>query len=239
MRKRIIIFISCAGIFFSGLFLVLNIKVTTRQGIDYKVSVIEIPLYLKILNFYDRHFNYKWLVERIIKDKPAEADKIMALFSWVNEHIKTQPRELPVIDDHVWHIIVRGYGEGDQPSDVFTTFCNYAGFDAFFYRLGNKDRTRRITVSLVKIKDKWYVFEPRSGAYFIAKNGRFASIEEISAGNWQVRRLKEDSFDETDYGNYFSQIADIDSKSIHRFSRANIQSPLKRFIYGIKKGGFR
>ena len=47
----------------------LNIKTTTKQGINYHVTEVELPLYLKLLNFYDRHFNYKWLAEHITKNR--------------------------------------------------------------------------------------------------------------------------------------------------------------------------
>ena len=42
---------------------VLNIGVTTKQGINYRVSEIKLPIYLKILDFVDRHYNYKNLVK--------------------------------------------------------------------------------------------------------------------------------------------------------------------------------
>ena len=35
----------------TGIFILLNLSVTTRQGIDYKLNSIKIPLYLKTLDF--------------------------------------------------------------------------------------------------------------------------------------------------------------------------------------------
>ena len=110
----------------------LNFTVTTQKGVNFKVQTIKIPLYLKALDFFDRHYNYKLITKRIIRDAQNEQDKAMKILEWTYKNIKRQPKELPVIDDHVWHIIVRGYGLNDQFSDVFTTLCNYAGMDAFF-----------------------------------------------------------------------------------------------------------
>jgi hypothetical protein len=42
---------------------ILNISVTTRQGVNYQVREIKFPLYLKILDFVDRHYKQKLSVE--------------------------------------------------------------------------------------------------------------------------------------------------------------------------------
>lgn len=233
--KKALFSILLVFLFFLGLFFILNIKATTRQGVNYKVETLKIPLYLKILDFYDRHYNYLWLVSRITTDKLEQRDKVMALFKWTHENIQQQPREWRIVDDHVWHIIVRGYGTGDQFSDVFTTLCNYVNTDAFFFRLGNKDRTSRITFAFVKIAGKWRLFEPRAGVCFINKEGDFASIEEIAKGNWFAVGINDSGKIRPDYAEFFSEISTINPEEYHRFSRANIQSPLNRFIYGLKK----
>ena len=98
---------------FIALFLFFNIETSTRQGINYQDQVLKIPLYLKISNFLDRHYNYKWLVGRILHDQKEESEKAKAIFHWTVSNIKRQPSELDIIDDHVWHIIVRGYGVAD------------------------------------------------------------------------------------------------------------------------------
>ena len=125
MKKRlkmfalIFVFIISGAAFF-------HLESTTRVGIDYKVQTIKIPLYLKILNFFDRHFNYQWLTGRIISDLDRDEEKAIKLLSWVFDHIKQQPKSLPIMDEHVWSVIVRGYGVGDNFHDVFTTLCNYS-----------------------------------------------------------------------------------------------------------------
>ncbi|KPK41440.1 MAG: hypothetical protein AMJ78_05495 [Omnitrophica WOR_2 bacterium SM23_29] len=222
-----------------AVFFILNIKTTTRQGINYNVRTLKIPLYLKVLDFYDRHYNYKWLTHRITEGKISEKEKVMAIFKWTVENIAKQPPELKTVDDHVWHIIIRGYGTGDQFSDVFTTLCNYVGIDAFFFRLRNKDKTSLITFSFVKIAHKWYVFEPRNGIYFTKTDGSFASVEDIAEGNWTIRGIRED-FNEkkVKYSDYFSEILSIDFERTHKWSRANIQSPINRFFYGVFKRYF-
>ncbi len=227
-----IILILAASIF------ILNIEVTTRQGINYKVYTLKIPLYLKILDFYDRHYNYRWLAHEIIEGKTTEEERAMALFRWTIENIARQPPDLKTVDDHVWHIIVRGYGTHDQYSDVFTTLCNYAGIDAFFARLFNKDRTSQIPFSFVKINKSWRAFDPYNGAYFIDEDGHFASVEEIANGSWLEKNIGSSKKPNLNYADYFTEITSINFEEAHKMSRANIQSPFNRLIYGIRKGRF-
>ena len=232
--KKIKIFILFLTLAISIL-ICLNIEVTIYQGINYEVRVLGLPLYLKILDFYDRHFNYMRLAHKISEGKASQKDKVMALFKWTHENIRGQPKELPVVDDHVWHIIVRGYGTGDQFSDVFTTLCNYINTKAFFFRLANSDNTGRITFSFVKTGLNWSLFEPRSGVYFINKEDEFASVEDIASGNWIPVSIDDTHRIRTDYADFFSQILTVNPEEYHRLSRANIQSPFNRFIYGFKK----
>lgn len=222
----------------AGSLFVLNIEVTTRQGIDYKVYTQKIPLYLKVLDFYDRHYNYKWLAYKITKGKIIEEERVFEIFKWTVENIVKQPKGLRAVDDHVWHIIVRGYGTHDQFSDVFTTLCNYAGVDAFFTRVFNKDKTSGIPFSFVKINKKWCVFDPYNGVYFMTNDGSFASVEEIANGNWLEKNIGDFKKSDFKYADYFDEILKINFEAIHRLSRANIQSPINRLIYGTRRGVF-
>lgn len=211
--------------------ILLNIKTSTKQGINYKWSEIKIPLYLKLLNFFDRHYNYNELVKRIIKDVKADEERVMEIFEWTYANIRNVPEGYPVIDDHVWHIIVRGYGTDDQASDVFTTLCNYAGLNAFFSWVYAKDQTQRIPLSFVKIKNNWFAFDPYHGIYFKDKEGKFANIDMLRLNaEWIIGALGEKP--KLDYYSYFSNIPTIKSTGL---TRANTQSPLRRIIYKIKK----
>lgn len=216
---------------FIGSAIFLNIPVSTKQGVNFKVSIIKIPLYLKLINFMDRHYNYKHLIKGIISDTDSEQEKAMKIFAWTYKNIKRQPKELPVIDDHVWHIIIRGYGISDQFSDVFTTLCNYAGIDAFFNWIYTKDRSSKFVFSFVKINNRWYVFDPYRGIYFKNKNDEIADIEEIKSGaalTIESLAVKPD----IDYTAYFDNLPSIENMGL---TRASIQSPFKRFIFETHK----
>lgn len=231
MKKKIYLFIFSV-ILFAAAFFVLNIEVTTRQGIDYKVSTIKIPLYLKLLDFVDRHYNYRQLLTRIVRPNDNEQEKVVKIFSWVYANIRQQPDGLPVIDDHVWHIIVRGYGVADQFSDVFATLCNYAGSNAHYLYISSKDGLSKIIFVFVNIMGKWYIFDPYNGVYFTDKAGTLADVYSIKAGDYRIKYINAPGEDNLKYENYIRNLPDR-----HEFTlkRENIQSPLKRILYGIKQ----
>lgn len=209
----------------------LSMNVTTRQGIDYKVSSIKIPLYLKIVGFIDRHYNYKQLAQRIIGNERDEQKKVMKIFSWAHHNIKRQPETLPVIDDHVWHIIVRGYGMSDQSCDVFATLCNYAGIDAVFLRVHAYEGKREIWLSFAKINGRWVTFDPYRGVYFRDNDGVLADIKTLQSEVFTMETV--DKGPDIDYIPYFVNLPSLSNIGL---SRSSVQSPLKRLLYLIKKG---
>ena len=207
-------------------------KVTTGQGINYKVSRIELPLYLKLLNFYDRHFNYKWLTNRITGHLNTKEEKIFKLFQWTHETIRQQPSDLPIMDDHVWNVYVRGYGVSDNFHDLFTTLCNYAGAEGFFLPIYIENSTKRINLSFINIERGWVVFDPYNGIYFENKAGDWATTLEIKKQNWKTAKLKPNDISEPYYKPYLEVLPEI--KKIG-FTRANTQSPLNRLKLQLSK----
>lgn len=231
MKKKWLKWAILLLLIFFGIIYALNIKVTTKQGNDYHVSTIEIPLYLKILDFFDRHYNYVALVKKITKGANTQEEKVIRLFEWTYNNIKPQPQELPVVDDHVWNIIIRGYGAGEQSSDVFTTLCNYAGADAFYDWIKAQDNTKQIALSFVMIDKQWIVFDQYSGNIFITHAGKLASVNDILKGNWRTRNLLYPQRTNIDYSPFFRNM-DLVTKIYIRRSR--LQSPYRRFVYQIK-----
>lgn len=159
--------------------MILNIRVTTKQGINYEVRLIKIPLYLKILDFFDRHYNYIELVRRITSGSKTEQEKIIKVFEWVTQNVKRNPAELPVMDDHPLNIIIRGYGVNDQLEDIFTILCTYAGCEAFYKKFSNSQGLKYY-ISFVRIMGEWYPF---SAYYNVCplKNAKLYCVRDILA----------------------------------------------------------
>lgn len=230
MRKKIFLLLLFCSFIIIGA--ILNINVTVKQGINYHVYTTRIPLFLKIVDFIDRHYHYKQLIKSIVYDGNDKQERIMKIFAWTHKNIRKQPEALPVIDDHVWNIIVRGYGVADQSSDVFTTLCNYAGAEAFFSFIFNKNKNSMIPLSFVKLNSRWSIFDPYYGVYFKNNDGILADTREIKERNYKLRYI-EGIKNYTDYEAYFENIPD--NISVTGLERAQIQSPFRRFIFEVKK----
>ena len=212
----------------------LNIKVITKQGVNYHVSEIELPLYLKVLNFYDRHFNYKWLVERLTKNQETKEEKVFRLFQWTHETIRPQPESLPVMDDHVWNIYVRGYGVSDNFHDLFTTLCNYIGVDSFFLWLEVKEN-RNLPMSFVRLDRGWVIFDPYKGVYFFNNNGEWATVEDINKKKWEMKKIGSAEISDSFYKPYLENLPIIGDMGLER---ANTQSPFNRLLFAFQQLGF-
>ena len=58
--------------FLTALFVLLQWPTTTRQGVNWEVSELKIPLYLKTLSFVSRHYEMKYAVKQILQNETDE-----------------------------------------------------------------------------------------------------------------------------------------------------------------------
>lgn len=172
------------------------------------------------------------LTNKITKDAKNDEERVLKIFEWTYNNIKKQPETLAVIDDHVWHIIVRGYGVYDQYSDVFSTLCNYSGTDAYFANVFTKDKKQTIILSFVKINKKWRIFDPYRGVYFKNKYGKLADIEEVKNGNYHLERLSNGLRENINYKIFIENLPALTDFGL---VRSNTQSPINRLLHKLKE----
>ena len=231
MKKKNWFILAIAITFLSSI--IMNKTVTTSIGIDYKVSKLDLPLYLKLINFYDRHLNLKWLENRITEKSITNKDKTLKLFKWTHHTINRQPKSLPVMDGHVWNVYIRRYGVSDNFHDLFTTLCNYAGIESFFETIYIKSKTEKMNFSYVLTDRGWTIFDPFNGVYFQTLSGEnWATTKDIKANNWKVERISGSSISKEAYLPYMTK---LQNKNSLKHTRGRIQSPISRIVYQIKK----
>ncbi len=209
---------------------VFSLPVTSKQGINYEVKIITMPLYIKIIEFIDRDYHYKRIVREVTRGVVTPQEKVLALFNWTHSNIKMAPADFPVIDDHVLSIIIRGYGVSDQFSDVFAALCNYVGIKAFFVWVYTQDKKDNITLSFVRIEGRWRVFDPFQGVYFKDEAGDFADIQTLKKGTYRI----EGPAGQVDYSKYLTNLPDFKEMGLG-LGRSSTQSPLNRLLFEIKK----
>lgn len=171
----------------AGLLTLAVTPVTTRQGVDYVVTSRELPVYLKALDFVDRDVNYRTLTGTIVAGTTTDEARAVGVFEWTRANIRNVPAGFPVVDDHVWSIIVRGYGAPDQKADVFTTLASYAGVPAYWLFLGEKGRS--LPLSFARIAGRWRVFDVHHGLIYRSPRGELATVEEVAADLALVRAI--------------------------------------------------
>jgi hypothetical protein len=165
--------------------LIFNFKVTTKQGINGIVTNSEIPLYLQGISFLARHYEIQYLAKSITSAQNSDQKKIEAIFAWTLKNVRHQPHDLPVIDDHQWHIIVRGYGASDQINDVFSLLCAYNGFKSYYQLLTDREQ-RRHPISFVFVEGRWVLFDVFHGIYFLNEQSRWASLSELRLNRFRA-----------------------------------------------------
>jgi len=209
----------------------LNLPSTTKQCINFKCSQMRIPLYQKALGFLDRHYSYARLTRTILDGAPADKGRLLKLFEWTSDNIRRVPEGYPVIDDHVWSIITRGYGASDQSADVFVTLCHYARIQAFYRVIYSLDKKRALVISFARLEGDYRAFDTYNGTYFLNREGEFARTRDLKEGTWRLKADKS-SGPAVDYQEFFNNLPDEVSRG---FDRGSIQSPLTRFIYAFRE----
>ncbi len=157
----------------------LSLPATTRQGVNFEVSTHRLPLYVKLTDFFHRHYHYQLLARDITRGRHTDRERVEAVYQWTRQHIQPPPRGWTIVDDHVLNIIIRGYGTGDQAADVFTTLCAYAGVPAFWRALHIDQGSRWLILSFAQVDEQWVMFDVYYGIIFTDADGQWADAEAL------------------------------------------------------------
>jgi len=215
-------------------FCILNIDMSIRQGVNGRYRRIHMPLYVKSAQFIGRHHEYVRIAKEITAQSKTAEEKALALFNWTHDNIREVPAGMPVVDDHVLNIIIRGYGTADQSQDVFTTLCMYAALPAFWQKVYNGPHTVWYPISFVKLNGKWRVFDSYYGKYFRTASGEIASVDDIINDSSIIDKAGVDSiiYMGVPYKEFFHQLNVVE---FNKTLRPEKQIPLRRAIFEIKK----
>lgn len=204
---------------------------TTKQGIDYVVSTRKLPLYVKVLDFLDRDANYRVVAKSITAGMVTDQLRAMAIFEWTRTNIRSVPPDFPVVDDHIWHIIVRGHGADDQKADVFTTLLTYAGVPAYWIFLEYEGR--RLPISFVRVSGTWRVYDVANGFIFRNRQGEPATVEEVVGDPALVKAVGDRyPYKGLPYTIYFR---DFRPPVVPDILRAELQMFLPRLLFEMKR----
>ncbi len=151
---------------------------TMRYGVNYQPFSRQIPLYQKALDFISRDLQARQLTSEVMAGAVNQTDRALKAFDWVGRNIRPVPDGLPIVDDHVWNIIVRGYGADDQRLEVFTLLTSYGCCPATVVRLDGQGGNS-IDVAVAFVDGQPRVFDVLRGLMFRSKAGDLATVDEL------------------------------------------------------------
>ena len=227
--KRLVI----AGVAILALVAALHLPATTKQGVNFQVSTYRIPLYVKVIDFLYRDAKYKLLAREATRGCSTDEEKVLAAFAWTRANIRPTPGGWPAVDDHILHIIIRGYGLEDQMADVFTTLTTYAGVPGFWKPLRVPDASGVLILAFAKIGDRWAVFDVSRGLMFRDRQGRFLDARALAADPKLVFLTpKVPSIRGTPYAKFVER---LDPFTVPPVLRAEQQMPISRLALEVRE----
>jgi len=184
--------------------------VGTSQGRNFVVRQYTIPLYLKIARFVYRDMEYRQLVRQISAGSTGQEETVWRLYAWVRQHVHAGiPKPLPVMDDHVWSTIVRGYGTADQISDVLATLCVYAGIPAAAVNVSWDGEPHTYTITMIYTDRQWRIMDPYYGVAIRNHQDRLASVSEIRRDTDLVLRAVGTRLVRENYAQLYTHVPEI------------------------------
>ena len=206
---------------------------TTKQGVNFKVRTVQIPLAVKAMDFLVRDWKYRSAAAEIASAYQTTDERILSIYEWTRANIRPQPENWPVIDDHILHIMIRGYGTSDQMADVFTTLCAYAGVPAYWRLVRASPDKGAWVLSFARTARGWTVLDVRNGIVFREESGALVPAAELSRHPELVASAVGDRMiDDLPYAAYLSAIGDTAPPSP---LRAELQMPGRRLFYELKR----
>jgi len=234
-RRRIVLTLAALVLAVAGSCAILNLPTTTRQGIDYRVTEYTIPLYMKAIDYLQRHYQYGLLASRICAGKATDTDCVSALYEWTHENIPSTPPGWRVVDDHVLHIIIRGHGKSDQIADVFTTLATYADVPAFFRHVIDPDSGADLVLSFARVGGEWVPFDVERHVSFRDPKGRLMSVDAlVDAAPLVDAETKDVLTDDLRYSAFISRKTLMPFVA-PRWSHADLQRPWPRVRYELSR----
>ena len=223
MKFKIIIIL----ILFLSFYFILNKETSRSIGINYQIIEYKIPFFLKLLDFFDRHYNYKNLVNKINANAVTDLEIVLNTARWVSINIKKLPKNVEIVDHHPFTIIERRLGTKDQFNDVMSILLTYSGVESFYTLFNNKEHP----MTLFKIKSYWYIIDPYYGVYFTANNGLFMSIDDLQKNQWIISNLESKNIKfydiKTIFDDRFSSYSEVEKFYINLIKNTNLVSSKK------------
>ncbi|MBV9120210.1 MAG: hypothetical protein JOZ39_05840, partial [Chloroflexi bacterium] len=154
---------------------------TTRFSINYQTGSQRIPLYQKALAFMDRDVQMHAVANQALAGIDDPRTQLQTLLTWTHANIRPTPLGFPIVDDHPYHIVVRGYGPADQADDVFSILAAYKGIPATLIFCHDNAGDAQYAYAAAELDGAWRLFDVREGYALKNTRGDWATVDELRA----------------------------------------------------------
>lgn len=200
-------------------------------GTDFVVTRETVPLWKKASEFVERDARLRELSRVVLDGAAGGTVRAAAALSWTRANVRYAPAGLPVIDDHIWSVVERGYGQADQQADVFTTLLTYGGVPAYWRSIGVSPRI--VPLSYVWIDGQWRVFDVTRGLTFCTATGALATPDDLARDPALVERAARDAGVD-DVTTYLSNFSHYRAPQPPEILRAELQMPWRRVAFEVR-----
>lgn len=161
----------------------------TEMLVDFEPVTITQPLYVKAIAFVDRDMQMRELTARIIEGARSDDERAERILLWTAANVRPTPPGMPIVDDHPYNVMIRGYGQTDQAADVFATLAAYAGMPGGLTYSVRPDGRHHYAFAVLRVDGYDAVFDVREGRSLRRADGRLASVAELRADPSMVSAL--------------------------------------------------
>jgi len=225
LKRTVVAGVVVAALFVAGLW-----PTSRLVGVDHVVTEQTVPLWTKAVDFIHRDVNMAVTARSIFSNAPDDEGKVAAALAWTKANVRPQPTSLPVIDDHIWHIVIRGYGQPDQQADVFTTMLAYAGVRAYWMLVG--DPPDEVPISYVWIRSRWRVYDVANQIVFRNRSGDLATPEDLASDHQLIRTSAASAG--LDSARYLLRFTGYVAPHAPDVLRADLQMPRRRLWHELR-----
>jgi hypothetical protein len=224
-------FVIASALVLAGLAAAAFWPVNTRAGVNYVVTERQIPLSRKAWEFIERDRHTRRLAKAVFHGASTDEERLFTALRWTSANVRPHPANAPVLDDHVWSIIRRGYGSNDQMADVFTTLLTYGGVPAYWMLIG--PGRPDYPISFVLVDGRWRVVDVEREIVFQNRAGEPAAARELIEDPSLVRLAAAERVSDPEA--YMRWVEQLPPVRRPRWLRAEMQMPVKRAAFELRK----
>jgi hypothetical protein len=209
--------------------LVGQIPTAGLEGVDDRIIVHRMPLWEKAAKFYIRHREFLQWAEEAAGGETDPQRRVLRLMEWTRSQVKPIPSGLPLVDDHISHIVLRHYGNDGQLAEVFTALATYTGNEGRWGKASSPPgASARAILCFIESGGKWWALDVWNGGWFETASGQIATIENFK----HPERLRQRGQAPEQLGGlpYISYFQDVEGVFKRSFSRARGQMPWPRLL---------